>query len=632
MRVSVLETVFYRTLAAAAKTELQPFTAALYGLRLSADRLLVVTCARLEQLLLVEPALPGGLDLIGTLTLSSPATAGVDEDDECWDVAEEVSSRRQSILPDSWLVELRADSGLLSSNAAENTTLSLARGVQCRVCKYSRRRSDHDWIAVERCDVVGSADLAQLVAVIAAPCSVQPRGRELRREWRNSRTRPAFLWRPGGVLLRTPPESTCDDAGGDGGGCVGVDGLIYDRRCCDTLLDEERLGQTGQQAGSLSVDCCLSVVQHRYESAAPASALTLHVSRQPTAGVSRPPLTITCLAMIARQQPLHCAASALASAADRQLELIESALADARSADASVCHFLPVACGHPIVWVQSAGDWHDLSSEHCRRRLHQALLLPLEWPALRPGNRRAVSSPSAADSRRHSVSRESPMKQVLVNVHVSLSRPDWARVPGDVQVALVHGEYSYYHYGLHGVEDAGWGCAYRSLQTLASWFVLQGFVDEDSLDEAIPTHRAIQQCLVRIGDKPSTFIGSKQWIGSAEVGFCLESLLGVTSRTLHVPCGAEMTSHCLHQLLRHFRTEGTPVMVGGGQLAHTLLGVALEEGSDRPHYLVLDPHYTASSTDLQTVVRKGWCGWKGEQFWNQTAYYNLCMPLRPRGL
>ena len=26
---------------------------------------------------------------------------------------------------------------------------------------------------------------------------------------------------------------------------------------------------------------------------------------------------------------------------------------------------------------------------------------------------------------------------------------------------------------------------------------------------------------------------------------------------------------------------------------------------------------------------QGWCGWKGPDFWDQNAYYNLCMPQRP---
>lgn len=29
---------------------------------------------------------------------------------------------------------------------------------------------------------------------------------------------------------------------------------------------------------------------------------------------------------------------------------------------------------------------------------------------------------------------------------------------------------------------------------------------------------------------------------------------------------------------------------------------------------------------------QGWCGWKGPNFWDQTAYYNLCLPQRPKAI
>ena len=44
------------------------------------------------------------------------------------------------------------------------------------------------------------------------------------------------------------------------------------------------------------------------------------------------------------------------------------------------------------------------------------------------------------------------------------------------------------------MDDKGWGCAYRSLQTIWSWFQLQHYTDRP-----VPDHRAIQQTLVGIG-------------------------------------------------------------------------------------------------------------------------------------
>lgn len=40
--------------------------------------------------------------------------------------------------------------------------------------------------------------------------------------------------------------------------------------------------------------------------------------------------------------------------------------------------------------------------------------------------------------------------------------------------------------------------------------------------------REIQQVLVEIGDKDSSFIGSCEWIGAIELSFVLDKLLGVS--------------------------------------------------------------------------------------------------------
>ena len=50
------------------------------------------------------------------------------------------------------------------------------------------------------------------------------------------------------------------------------------------------------------------------------------------------------------------------------------------------------------------------------------------------------------------------------------------------------GTYTYHHYMQDRFDDDKWGCAYRSLQTLVSWFRHQGYTSV-----SIPTHRQIQQ-------------------------------------------------------------------------------------------------------------------------------------------
>ncbi|XP_068245725.1 ufm1-specific protease 2 [Palaemon carinicauda] len=241
--------------------------------------------------------------------------------------------------------------------------------------------------------------------------------------------------------------------------------------------------------------------------------------------------------------------------------------------------------------------------ESYRKEVHKSLILPLDRPVVRRLNK----IPALPDNKH----------AVLTNTHIGV-KPSGV----DGEVSIVLGTYGYHHYMQDRFDDNKWGCAYRSLQTLISWFRYQGYTDKP-----IPTHREIQKCLVNIGDKPSSFIGSTQWIGSTEVGFVLESMFNITSRFINVSSGAELV-YKGRELAMHFKLQGSPIMIGGGVLAHTIIGVDFNPETGDISYLILDPHYTGSE-DLSTIQSKGWCGWKGPDFWKTDAYYNLCLPQRP---
>ena len=147
----------------------------------------------------------------------------------------------------------------------------------------------------------------------------------------------------------------------------------------------------------------------------------------------------------------------------------------------------------------------------------------------------------------------------LVDVHYALDpTPNCdglLREKEEYTCALVNGSYLYYHYNQEGVRDGGWGCAFRSLQTLASWCLLRGIrplpnVIPPSLSYAAsadrpttittlpvgtqlagrlaPTIADILDVLVDIGDKPADFATQRSpWIGSVEVGLILDTWLGV---------------------------------------------------------------------------------------------------------
>ncbi|XP_045763581.1 ufm1-specific protease 2 [Maniola jurtina] len=328
--------------------------------------------------------------------------------------------------------------------------------------------------------------------------------------------------------------------------------------------------------------------------------------RKPSFYISMP-LRVDTLAMVHRNTKLSELYTVLVEAACRSLRLLECVLLEQLGQEGigdgaglrlpETFHFLPPEIGHFITRIVPKGI-PDESMERERRSLHEQLCLPLDRPMFRRGN--AYPSNSAK----------------LINPHEAL--PPQPLKP-DVTVAVVRGRYSYHHYMQDNFNDDGWGCAYRSMQTIFSWFRFQGYSTID-----VPTHRDIQQCLVNIGDKPSSFLGSKQWIGSTEVMFCLETLLGVQSRIIFANTGSELLSYT-PELVHHFERHGSPIMIGGGVLAHTILGVEYNSVTNETRYLILDPHYTGAD-DISVVIGKGWCGWKNSDFWNKTAHYNLCLP------
>lgn len=107
----------------------------------------------------------------------------------------------------------------------------------------------------------------------------------------------------------------------------------------------------------------------------------------------------------------------------------------------------------------------------------------------------------------------------------------------------------------------------------------------------------------------------------------MNQLLKIDYKTLYVSAGSELADKG-REISHHFQTHGTPIMIGGGVLAHTILGVHWNDSTGDIRFLILDPHYTGSE-DLTIIQRKGWCGWKKPDFWDAKSFYNLCMPQRP---
>ncbi|CAH8307231.1 unnamed protein product [Eruca vesicaria subsp. sativa] len=285
-----------------------------------------------------------------------------------------------------------------------------------------------------------------------------------------------------------------------------------------------------------------------------------------------------------------------------------------------IYHFNPPGVLHPITTIYELNYGEtEMKQVDVRKSLHMRLGLPLDRPLLRTAN--ALDLSVNDESRSNTKKRGSIL---LKDVHIGIPS---SGVSEGVS-SLIQGSYEYYHYLQDSFDDSGWGCAYRSLQTIISWFRLQHYTSI-----SVPSHREIQQTLVEIGDKEPSFVGSREWIGAIELSFVLDKLLGVSCKIMNFRSGSELPEKC-RELALHFETQGTPIMIGGGVLAYTLLGVDYDEGSGDCAFLILDPHYTGGE-DHKKIVNGGWCGWKkavdskGKSFFLHNKFYNLLLPQRP---
>ena len=58
-----------------------------------------------------------------------------------------------------------------------------------------------------------------------------------------------------------------------------------------------------------------------------------------------------------------------------------------------------------------------------------------------------------------------PTYQLLKDVHKNASQPFF-----EAKILLtIKGSFDYWHYGCDGFDDRGFGCGYRTLQSICSW-------------------------------------------------------------------------------------------------------------------------------------------------------------------
>ncbi|CAK8671812.1 ufm1-specific protease 1-like [Clavelina lepadiformis] len=208
--------------------------------------------------------------------------------------------------------------------------------------------------------------------------------------------------------------------------------------------------------------------------------------------------------------------------------------------------------------------------------------------------------------------------RLLNDVHLSLSTKRTKSVN-------IKGKYAYYHYCCDDIDDRGWGCGYRTLQTISSWIFYNCRNSSKSNQISVPSILDIQRALVAMEDKTKTFIGSKEWIGSFEICICIDYFYDASCKLHHIPAGEVINA--INILKKHFTENSSPVMMGGDTDASSkcILGVAGEYEEDY-EILILDPHCCATEISLENLEKQKWIAWHSIHSLSRTSFYNLCLP------
>ncbi|XP_056156698.1 inactive Ufm1-specific protease 1 [Lampris incognitus] len=208
------------------------------------------------------------------------------------------------------------------------------------------------------------------------------------------------------------------------------------------------------------------------------------------------------------------------------------------------------------------------------------------------------------------------------SVHDGLRRP----VTEPLRFSSINGEYLYFHYGCDGQDDRGWGCGYRTVQTIASW-LCHNWSPAKGQCKPPPSLPEIQQALVSMGDKSASFSHSREWIGTFEASLALDYFYDLPCKVVHVRGGgAELEQVAVEELHQHFQRHGSPVMMGGDRDngSKGILGVCTGESGS--FLLVVDPHYFGLPLEKAVLQKQGWVAWKRVSSLDQCSFYNLCLP------
>ncbi|XP_020287482.1 ufm1-specific protease 1 [Pseudomyrmex gracilis] len=208
--------------------------------------------------------------------------------------------------------------------------------------------------------------------------------------------------------------------------------------------------------------------------------------------------------------------------------------------------------------------------------------------------------------------------KLLTNVHKDIPVPD------NGQTFLIKGNYEYWHHCCDTFNDRGWGCGYRTLQTICSWFIHNKHMVND--DKIVPTVNKIQRIIDEVGDKTSTFVETRNWIGTFEAFLVLNHLYNASCKIIHIWKGIEALKAQTDTIKNHFTEFGSPIMMGGDKDISSKCIVGIHFGDVCTYLLIVDPHFVGKAETVEDLKKRNWVKWQNLDDFDDSSFYNLCLP------
>lgn len=114
-------------------------------------------------------------------------------------------------------------------------------------------------------------------------------------------------------------------------------------------------------------------------------------------------------------------------------------------------------------------------------------------------------------------------------------------------------------------------------------------------DVDVPSIKHIQEILVRIGDKETNFINSREWIGGAETCYVIDELFQIPCYLHHVSSSERIASKKI-EIINYFKNQSGLIAMGGDQDAASKLvvGVHLSQNADMSLLIVVSNESSSS--------------------------------------